>query len=429
VLAKALAGLHAAHQLADYDGSPLNLIHRDVSPHNVFVQYDGQVKVLDFGIAKAAGSEIETEAGVMKGKLRYMAPEQLMGDALDARADVFAIGVMLYEAISGRRLWEDRPDADVLRCLVTESVPQLEDPEIPKVLRTICNHAIACDPQKRYASAESLQEDLEAFVSTELLDPVGVLSEFLEENFGQARRTTQQLVQTQVKLASEPPEVRPSLTPRKRSSSSEPTRVERSASPWRRRLWLAAAAGTLALAGAVLLFETTRSGGQPAVASNPGAGAPDSASPLVCPAGQKLCDAQCVSVDRPEYGCGAEECHPCQVLNATPRCNGDHQCDVAVCYQDYDDCDGNRSNGCESAVRVDPDHCGGCGKRCPELPHAERGCGDACTIWRCQPGFRDCNYVSRDGCEVDTEHDAKNCGACGNKCRPGQVCERGACKT
>src|SRR4029078_2993276 len=85
ILARALAGLHAAHELRDYDGTPLRLVHRDVSPHNVFVLFDGQVKVLDFGIAKAAGSEVETRTGTPKGKIRYMPPDQLLGDALAPR--------------------------------------------------------------------------------------------------------------------------------------------------------------------------------------------------------------------------------------------------------------------------------------------------------------------------------------------------------
>src|SRR4051794_23060828 len=102
---------------------------------------------------------------------------------------------------------------------------------------------------------------------------------------------------------------------------------------------------------------------------------------LVCGSSFKACEGQCVSVDRPDRGCGADACHACNVQNATARCNQLHRCDIAVCYQDFDDCDGDSSNGCETNVRIDPDHCGGCGRKCPALPHAQRGCGDACTIW------------------------------------------------
>jgi hypothetical protein len=147
-----------------------------------------------------------------------------------------------------------------------------------------------------------------------------------------------------------------------------------------------------------------------------------------CGAGLKLCDGQCVSIDHPGYGCGADSCAPCRTDNATARCNNRHQCDIAVCYQDWDDCDGNAANGCESNVRTDPDHCGGCAHRCPDLAHAERGCGDVCTIWRCTPGFRDCNGVDGDGCEANISGDPQNCGRCGRICNAGQTCRRGECE-
>src|SRR4029078_11363490 len=94
---------HYAHELTDFDGTPLQVVHRDMTPHNIFVNYTGQVKVVDFGIAKALGSSAETRAGVLKGKVAYMAPEQAMGEKVDRRADIFAVGMMRWERLAPPR--------------------------------------------------------------------------------------------------------------------------------------------------------------------------------------------------------------------------------------------------------------------------------------------------------------------------------------
>src|SRR4029079_12043872 len=123
VLIEALAGLHYAHELADYDGTPLQVVHRDASPHNVFVTYAGQVKVVDFGIAKALGSSAETRTGVLKGKVSYMAPEQALGEKVDRRADIFSVGVMIWEALAGKRLFKGMNDIVVLQKIVNGQIP------------------------------------------------------------------------------------------------------------------------------------------------------------------------------------------------------------------------------------------------------------------------------------------------------------------
>src|SRR5262249_58954072 len=112
-IACALEGLHHAHELKDFDGAPLHLVHRDVSPHNVFITYDGLVKVLDFGIAKAVGRSAETRPGVLKGKVAYMSPEQMAGEKVDRRSDIFSVGVMLWEAAAGRYFWKGENDSAV----------------------------------------------------------------------------------------------------------------------------------------------------------------------------------------------------------------------------------------------------------------------------------------------------------------------------
>ncbi len=168
VLLDALAGLHHAHELSDYDGTPLKIVHRDVTPHNIFVTYEGQVKVVDFGIAKAVGRASETRQGVVKGKVRYMAPEQAIGQVVDCRADVFSVGVMLWEAATGRRLWKDMDDLQIVQALVMGEVassPRSIDPTVPEAIDAICVKALATRAQDRYASAEAMRLDLEQYMA------------------------------------------------------------------------------------------------------------------------------------------------------------------------------------------------------------------------------------------------------------------------
>ena len=166
VLAEVLAGLHHAHELADYDGNPLEVVHRDVTPHNIFVTYDGLVKVVDFGIAKALNSSAETQTGVLKGKVAYMAPEQARGERVDRRADVFSVGVLLWEAATGRRLWKGMPDIAILQELLTGEIPSPRtlSPEIPPAFEAVIMKALARDREDRFATAAELGAALEALL-------------------------------------------------------------------------------------------------------------------------------------------------------------------------------------------------------------------------------------------------------------------------
>jgi serine/threonine-protein kinase len=167
VLCEALIGLHYAHELKGFAGEPLGIVHRDVSPLNVLVTFDGQTKVLDFGIAKAIDSSLETQAGVLKGRVAYMAPEQACGEKVDRRADVYSAGVMLWEAAAGRRLWPQMSDVEILSQTLREGPPRLRSvrADAPADLDEICARALARDPDARYPSAEALREDLEAHLS------------------------------------------------------------------------------------------------------------------------------------------------------------------------------------------------------------------------------------------------------------------------
>ncbi|HEX3483170.1 MAG TPA: serine/threonine-protein kinase [Kofleriaceae bacterium] len=167
ILCDMLAGLHHAHTLTDFDGTALAIVHRDVSPQNVFVTFDGQVKLLDFGIAKAADSLNETRVGVLKGKVSYMSPEQARGQKVDARADVFSAGVMLWEALTGRKLREGQNDQQMLWALASGDLPRASSikPWVPPELDAICARAMAWDRDHRYPSAGELQHEIEHYLA------------------------------------------------------------------------------------------------------------------------------------------------------------------------------------------------------------------------------------------------------------------------
>src|SRR5882672_389284 len=114
MLSQVLCGLHHAHAFADYHDTPISIVHRDVTPSNVLITYDGQVKLIDFGIAKVLDWVHDTEVGVLKGKARYMAPEQVSGAPIDRRADLYSVGVMLWETLAGQQIWNGLPGTEVI---------------------------------------------------------------------------------------------------------------------------------------------------------------------------------------------------------------------------------------------------------------------------------------------------------------------------
>jgi serine/threonine-protein kinase len=190
ILIEALAGLHYAHEFVDFDGTPLGVIHRDVTPQNIFVTYYGQIKIVDFGIAKVASSTRTSHSGMVRGKVRYMAPEQARCEQIDRRVDIFAVGVMLWEAITGKRMWDGISDAEIIRRLAIGQLPSPEagapnsDPEI----RRICHRALADMPAHRFATAAELQHELERWLVRQGEEvPPRVVGRFVAAHFEEER--------------------------------------------------------------------------------------------------------------------------------------------------------------------------------------------------------------------------------------------------
>ena len=151
--------------LCDFDGAPVGVVHRDVSPQNLYLTYGGEVKVLDFGIAKAAMNSTHTETGVLKGKVRYMAPEQFGSAAVDRRANLFAFGVVLWELLARRALFQGDA-ASVMSRVVNEDVASVRTvrPEASPALDFITMKALCRNPDNRYATADEMRAALEDFL-------------------------------------------------------------------------------------------------------------------------------------------------------------------------------------------------------------------------------------------------------------------------
>ncbi len=213
IISDACSGLEHAHNLRGADGKLLDLVHRDMSPENVIITFEGQVKVVDFGIAKARDNSIRTQAGQIKGKLGYVAPEAILGKPVDARADIFAIGATLYLFLSGRPAFSGATPMEIFeRSLKSPPAPSEVNSRVPPVLDQICVKALAQDRDQRYRTAGEVRTALDAYL-TSTGRPLGPpqLAQFMRILFPPDKDPVRQRIDGLVVSAQgfDPPKTRP----------------------------------------------------------------------------------------------------------------------------------------------------------------------------------------------------------------------------
>ena len=171
---QACEGLNYAHEMADELGRPYNIIHRDISPPNLFVTVGGVVKVLDFGISKSRDSVVKTLTGQIRGKFAYMSPEQLRGEKLDRRSDVFSLGIVLFELLTGRRLFRRKSRLEVFKAIVKERIPTASEirSDLPPILVAVLGQALARDREERFSNALAFGEALSESIRKDLGGPM-----------------------------------------------------------------------------------------------------------------------------------------------------------------------------------------------------------------------------------------------------------------
>ena len=224
IISRICAGLDYSHNLKDLQGKPLNIIHRDINPQNILITYEGQVKIIDFGIAKAASHNTQTKENLIKGKLAYMSPEQANGQKIDHRSDIFSTGIIFYELLAARRMFSG--ETMHVLSLVREAQydpPEEVIPDLPSKLNAILRQALAKDPDDRYKNAGDMLADIEEFMLELSLHPnarnfTGYMKELFEEEYAEEELAL--WAKTQIYEAGEP---EPENGPVQQDETIEPT--------------------------------------------------------------------------------------------------------------------------------------------------------------------------------------------------------------
>jgi eukaryotic-like serine/threonine-protein kinase len=191
-------GLDYAHKFKDETGKPLNIVHRDVSPHNIIVLFSGGVKLVDFGIARAASQSHQTEAGTRKGKLTYMPPEQYMSNPVDARSDVFSLGAVMWELLTRRRLFKRESEAAVIQAILNQPVPEVLEirPDISPDLAAVAMRALRRDPAERFQDAGAMGATIrESLRASGAAAGMPEIAAFVSLVFAERARTKQRLLE------------------------------------------------------------------------------------------------------------------------------------------------------------------------------------------------------------------------------------------
>jgi eukaryotic-like serine/threonine-protein kinase len=227
-MAEVCQGLFYAHTWKTPEGIAAGIIHRDISPQNILVTFDGVVKIIDFGIAKAMAGASKTRSGVLKGKYAYMSPEQIQGQSLDARSDLFSLGVVMYELLTSRRLFKRESEFDTMEAVLETKIPPLNriDQSIPKELESVLHKALTKSREKRYANAREMQLFIEdAMLKTQLMASSAHLSGYMQLLFDEKEPREQKTVGLLQQRMAQLPGVLEEATPLERTMSFVPAGV------------------------------------------------------------------------------------------------------------------------------------------------------------------------------------------------------------